>query len=77
MKRHEPDLTKKNFQERKNERFDKVIEVKMIIYNKYGAECYNLYSNNGIHQTDSNFEQGKNNLENKLCSDVVYELVIY
>ena len=74
MKRHEPELTKKNFQERKYERFDKVIEVIMKIYNKYGAYCYNLYSNNGIHQPYPNFEQGKNDLENRLWSDIEKEL---
>ena len=46
----------------------------MKIYNKYGTECYNLYSNNGTYQPDPNFEQGKNDLENRLCSDIVDEL---
>ena len=59
MQRHEPELTVKNLTARKYVIFDEIIEIFMETYNKYGVECYNLYSNNGAHQPDYQPDESK------------------
>ena len=76
MKRHEAELTNKNLTARKYEIFDEIIEIFMRTHNKYGVECYNLYSNNGTHQPDHRPDESKKyDLADRLHSYVQDDLV--
>ena len=76
MARHEPELTGKNLTLRKYEIFDAIVDTMMTVYNKYNVECYNLYSNNGTHKPNPDFDESKkNDLEERIHSDVTDQLV--
>ena len=76
MARHEPELTEENLTSRKYEIFDAIVDTMMTVYNKYNVECYNLYSNNGTHKPNPDFDESKkNDIEKRIYLDVTDQLV--